>query len=57
MKLTQEACPNCRHITERESTTCRKCGAAKKQTPDQIWSHGFATIGRTYPTGTFPEHL
>ena len=52
MKLTQEPCPNCHHITERESKTCPTCGAAKKQTPAQVWSVGFATIGRTYPTGT-----
>jgi RNA polymerase subunit RPABC4/transcription elongation factor Spt4 len=52
MKLTQEACPNCYHIKERESKTCPTCGAVKKQTPAQMWSVGFATIGRTYPSGT-----
>jgi len=52
MKLTQEPCPTCLHITEKEKPTCRKCGCTKKPTPDQVWSLQVATIGRTYPTNT-----
>jgi hypothetical protein len=52
MKLSQEPCPNCHHITEKEKRTCSTCGWAKKPTLDQIWSLGVATIGRTYPAGT-----
>ena len=52
MKLTQEPCPNCHHITEKENRTCPTCGCTKKPTLDQIWSLSVATIGRTYPTGT-----
>ena len=51
MKLTQEPCPSCHHITERENKTCSTCGAVK-QTSDQVWSLRVAAIGRTYPTGT-----
>lgn len=52
MKLTQEPCPTCHHITEREKPTCPTCGSTKKLTPERVWSLGVAAIGRTYPTGT-----
>jgi RNA polymerase subunit RPABC4/transcription elongation factor Spt4 len=52
MKLTQEPCPTCHHITEKENPTCPTCGCTKKLTPERVWSLGVATIGRTYPTGT-----
>jgi hypothetical protein len=52
MKLTQEPCPTCHHITEKEEPTCSTCGSMKKSTLDQAWTIRVATIGRTYPTGT-----
>ena len=30
MKLTQEPCPTCHHITEKEKPTCPMCGSTKK---------------------------
>jgi hypothetical protein len=52
MKLTQEPCPTCHHIKEKEMPTCPTCGRMRKPTIDQVWSLCVATIGRTYPTGT-----
>ena len=52
MKLTQEPCPKCHHIIEKENQTCPTCGFTKKPTLDHIWSLSVTTIGRTYPTGT-----
>ena len=52
MKLTQEPCPTCHHITEKENSTCPTCGCAKKLKPDQVWSLRVATIVRTHSTST-----
>ena len=52
MKLTQEPCPTCHHIMEKEKPICPTCGSTKKLTPDQVWSLRVAPIGRTYPSGT-----
>lgn len=50
MKLTQEPCPACHHITEKDNPTCSVCGQKKPLTLDQKWSQGFGTIGRTFST-------
>jgi hypothetical protein len=52
MKLTQEPCPTCHRITEKNQPSCPTCGSAKKPTPDHVWTIRVAMIGRTYPTGT-----
>jgi RNA polymerase subunit RPABC4/transcription elongation factor Spt4 len=51
MKLTQEPCPTCHRITEKDQATCPTCGS-KKPGPSQVWTIRVAMIGRTYPTGT-----
>jgi hypothetical protein len=57
MKLTQQPCPNCHHLTEKDKLTGPTCGVTKKLTADQVWSLGVATIARTYPTGTIQKRF
>jgi hypothetical protein len=52
MKMTQEPCPACHHITEKERPKCPTCGYNKQLTSDKVWLLRVASIGRTYPTGT-----
>jgi hypothetical protein len=54
MKLNQEPCPTCHHITEKENPLCPTCGKIKKLDLDKFWDFKVATIGRTYPVGTNP---
>jgi RNA polymerase subunit RPABC4/transcription elongation factor Spt4 len=57
MKLTQQPCPNCHHLTAKDKLTCPTCGVTKKLTADQVWSLGVANIARTYPTGTVQKRF
>ena len=47
MKLTQEPCPNCHHIMEKENATCPTCGCTKKPPLGQAGSLRVATIERS----------